>query len=154
MELVRDKTIRPAISFACILLLGASAVAGAYAQRAPKPGISASYAAWLAEAPPDAWVLADHAMDAYRAQRLVPPELAVWSAKRIIAGELPPQELIAVVQRRRPERVLLRRFHQPQQFLDFLDSKYKYLNTLSVAPEQGKPPVRQYVLTPTSDLIE
>jgi hypothetical protein len=154
MELIRDKTIRPAISFACILLLGASAVAGAYAQRAPKPGISASYAAWLAEAPPNSWVLADHAMDAYRAQRLVPPELAVWSAKRIIAGELPPQELIAVVERRRPERVLLRRFHQPQEFLDFLDSKYKYLNTSSVAPEEGKPPVRQYVLRSSPAVTE
>jgi hypothetical protein len=55
-------------------------------------------------------------------------------------------ELIAVVQKRRPERVLLRRFHQPQEFLNFLDSKYK---TLSVAPEEGKPPVRQYVLRST-----
>jgi hypothetical protein len=50
--------------------------------------------------------------------------------------------------------VLLRRFHQPREFLDFLDSKYKYLDTLSVAPEEGKPPVRQYVLTSTPALAE
>jgi hypothetical protein len=154
MELIRDKTLRLAVSFASMVLLGAIAVAAAYAHRAPQPGISTSYAAWLAEARADAWVLADHAMDAYRAQRLVPPELAVWSAKRMIAGELPPQDLIAVVQKRRPERILLRRFDQPQEFLDFLNSEYLYLETQSVVPEEGKPPVRRYVSRSTPVVIE
>jgi uncharacterized membrane protein len=149
IQLIREKASKSAIGLASIFVLGIIAAAGAYEQRALKAGTKSSYAAWLAEASPNSWVLADDAMDAYRAGRLVPPELAVWSAKRIIAGYLPANSLIAVVENRRPERVLLRRFQQPQELLDYLGANYIAVSTLPVEeskPKDGEPPVRQYIL--------
>ena len=40
-------------------------------------------------------------MDAYRAGVLVPPELAVFSAKRRINGYLPTERIISVIRERR-----------------------------------------------------
>jgi PelA/Pel-15E family pectate lyase len=74
---------------------------------------------------PESWVVADTLQDAYLSQRLVPPELAVWSDKRRAGGYLPTKALIDIVKRRQPEQVLLRRFRQPKPFLDFLDSTYQ-----------------------------
>ena len=140
--------VRVAAAIAGLLFLAAIAVTGAYEQRAPKFGYRAGFAEWLAQAPSDAWVLSDVAMDAYRAGRLVPPELAVWSAKRIIAGYLPADALIDIVEDRRPERILLRRFHQPREFLDYLAAHYTSVTTMPWAKlNHGKddPPIYQFI---------
>ncbi|GIW71849.1 MAG: hypothetical protein KatS3mg102_1391 [Planctomycetota bacterium] len=56
------------------------------------------------------WVLTDRPMDAFRAGLVVPPPLAVLSRKRLLSGQLEPQELFAALERYRPEVVSLRRF--------------------------------------------
>ena len=147
IDVVNGKA-RVAAAIAGLLLLAVIAVKGAYEQRAPKFGYRAGFAEWLAKAPSDAWVLSDVAMDAYRAGRLVPPELAVWSAKRVIAGYLSADALIAVVEDRRPERILLRRFHQPKEFIDYLATHYTSVTTMPWAKlKRGKddPPIYQFI---------
>ena len=67
----------------------------------------------------------------------------------MIAGYLPTNALISVVENRRPERVLLRRFQQPQKFLDYLSANYITISTLPVEEfksKVGEPPVRQYIV--------
>jgi hypothetical protein len=55
---------------------------------------------------------------------------------------------LPVVQNRLPERILLRRFRQPQKFLDYLGSEYISVATLPSAeadPKDADPPIRQYI---------
>src|SRR5262249_39634884 len=73
---------------------------------------------------PNSWVLADNVIDAYRARRLVPPELAVWSDKRRTGGFLSRETLIAIIKKRRPEQIVLPRFEQPRALLEYLNSSY------------------------------
>jgi hypothetical protein len=148
-QLVRKRARRVALSAAGICLLAATAVSGAYKKRAPEGAMGPSFAAWLGQTSPHSWVLADNVMDAYRAGRLVPPELAVWSGKRVIAGYLPAKVLIGVVKSRRPERILLRRFHLPREFLDYLATEYASIAIGSVTSSEtveAGPPIRLYIL--------
>ena len=66
----------------------------------------------LQSSSPEAWVLTDNLLDAYFANRFVPPELAVWSGKRMNGGYLSTETLISIVKKRQPEQILLRRFQQ------------------------------------------
>ena len=128
INLARVETRRLAIAVICVLLLVSIGVSRAFNRRAENEA-SARSDAWsfpaeLRKASPDSWVVADILMDAYRAGRLVPPELAVWSGKRVMGGYLPADFLIAAIQKRRPETILLRRFQQPQRFVEYLESTY------------------------------
>jgi hypothetical protein len=60
------------------------------------------------------WVVTDLPMFAYRVGLLVPPESAVFSAKRVETGYLTDAELLAVLQEYNPEQVLLGRFRYPR----------------------------------------
>ena len=139
MELIRDKTIRPAESLAIILLLGAGAVGEPMRNGYRNPGSPQVMPPGSPKRHPTrgSSPTTDHA---YRAQRLGLPELAVWSAKRMIAGELPPKGLIAIVEIRLPEPSFLRRFHQSQEFLDFLTRSITTLRPCRSRKDR-KPPV-------------
>ncbi len=56
------------------------------------------------------WVGTDMPMDAFRARLLVPPELAVYSWKRIHAGNIDWTDVSVVLAAYRPSQVLFRRF--------------------------------------------
>jgi hypothetical protein len=64
-------------------------------------------------APQTRWMVTDLPMYAFRADILVPPELAVFSRKRLVAGDLTDQELQAAFQKYDPELVMLDRFDYP-----------------------------------------
>lgn len=55
---------------------------------------------------PGDWVVTDHAFVAFKADRPVPPELAVISSKRVATGRLTAEEVIAVTRRRNAAAVL------------------------------------------------
>jgi hypothetical protein len=70
-------------------------------------------------------------MYAFRAGVPVPPEMAVVSRKRLVAGDFPDQELVAIIQKYNPELVMLDRFDYPgvQKTLDAnYDMKYSRFN--------------------------
>jgi 4-amino-4-deoxy-L-arabinose transferase-like glycosyltransferase len=82
-------------------------------------------------APQTHWMATDLPMYAFRADILVPPEMAVVSRKRLVAGDFPDQELVAVIRQYNPELVMLDRFDYPgvQQTLDAsYDMKYTRFN--------------------------
>lgn len=81
--------------------------------------------------PQTRWMVTDLPMYAFRADILVPPELAVISRKRLVAGDLTDQELQAVFQKYQPELVMLDRFDFPglQTTLDAgYEERFTYLN--------------------------
>lgn len=59
------------------------------------------------------WVVTDRPMYAFRAHLMVPPEMAVVSEKRLLAGFSGERWLLACVERYRPEQVILARFPWP-----------------------------------------
>jgi 4-amino-4-deoxy-L-arabinose transferase-like glycosyltransferase len=82
-------------------------------------------------APQTRWMATDLPMYAFRAGLLVPPEMAVVSRKRLVAGDFPDQELDALLRRYNPELVMLDRFDYPgiQATLDAgYDMKYTRFN--------------------------
>lgn len=62
------------------------------------------------DAASERWVVTDEAMDAYRAKVLVPPELAVFSFKRLKQGYLPAETIINAISEYQPSVVRLNRF--------------------------------------------
>lgn len=70
------------------------------------------------------WVVTDSPLDAFRAGLLVPPELAVYSAKRIKVGQLPPSAVLGAIGSRRPRQVLFRRFPPDPGLVAYLDAHY------------------------------
>ena len=65
-------------------------------------------------APETNWVVTDLPMYAFRARLLVPPELAVFSSKRLETGNLTEAQIIDAIRQYKPEQVLLGRFQYPQ----------------------------------------
>jgi hypothetical protein len=77
------------------------------------------------------WMATDLPMYAFRAGMLVPPEMAVVSRKRLVAGDFPDQELVAILKKYNPELVMLDRFDYPgvQAILESnYDMKYTRFN--------------------------
>jgi 4-amino-4-deoxy-L-arabinose transferase-like glycosyltransferase len=77
------------------------------------------------------WFATDLPMYAFRSGMLVPPEMAVVSRKRLVAGDFPDQELAAIIKPYNPELVMLDRFDYPgvQATLDAsYDMKYTRFN--------------------------
>ncbi len=57
------------------------------------------------------WIFTDRPIYAFYAGLPVPPEIAVISLKRINSGKLTNQEMLAVLQKYRPEQILFGRIH-------------------------------------------
>jgi hypothetical protein len=70
------------------------------------------------------WVVTDLPMAAYRAGVLVPPELAVFSAKRWINGYLPTPLIISVIRERRPSQVMFHFFSVDSELEHFLNNSF------------------------------
>ena len=54
----------------------------------------------------------------------MPPELIVFSRKRIEAGNLTSDRLIEVIAARKPGQVLLRKAHADRPVVEYLDRNY------------------------------
>jgi len=56
------------------------------------------------------WILTDDAMYAVQSQTPIPPEVAVMSAKRLLAEQLKDEFFIEIISRYRPEQIVWVRF--------------------------------------------
>jgi len=74
------------------------------------------------------WMVTDLPMFAFRADILVPPELAVLTSKRLASGELSQVEIARLVQEYLPEIILLGRFDLPG-LSDLLSADYVLLSS-------------------------
>jgi hypothetical protein len=74
------------------------------------------------------WVVTDLAMYPFRLGLLVPPEIAVFSNKRIETGNLTEAQLLEVIKEYNPEQILLGRYRYPE--IDgFLDAHYTVVHS-------------------------
>jgi hypothetical protein len=64
-------------------------------------------------APQTRWLVTDLPMFAFYADLPVPPNLVVFSSKRVETGELTEEEVLKTIQEYRPEQILLGRFEFP-----------------------------------------
>ena len=67
----------------------------------------------IENAPRTNWIVTDLPMFAFRARLPVPPELAVFSSKRIETGMLTEDQIIELIERYHPEQILIGRYHFP-----------------------------------------
>jgi hypothetical protein len=104
---------RKSVSFALVATL---VVAGAFTPlrfgtvAPPDNPIAIAMASFRSDAPAGTWVVTDEAIDAYRAGVLVPPELAVFTGKRVRQGYLPSGDIILAIRKHQPSQVMFRRF--------------------------------------------
>jgi len=61
-------------------------------------------------APETNWLFTDRPIYGFHAGLLVPPEIAVFSQKRLLGGALDAEQIRAILERYQPEQVLLERF--------------------------------------------
>ncbi|MGE5378169.1 MAG: ArnT family glycosyltransferase [Bacteroidota bacterium] len=76
------------------------------------------------------WIVTDLPMYAFRVHKPVPPILATISQKRLSTGSLTDQDILAAMEKYRPEQVLIARFTIPA-LEDYLQTNY----TLIYSPE-------------------
>ena len=69
------------------------------------------------------WMVTDVPMYAFRKGLMVPPELAVFSSKRLATGDLSESEIIHVIEIYQPEQVLIGRFDLPD-VIEYLEENY------------------------------
>jgi 4-amino-4-deoxy-L-arabinose transferase-like glycosyltransferase len=85
------------------------------------------------------WFFTDLPIVSFYAGLKVPPELAVFSTKRIESGSLGTSKLRQILETYQPEQVLLGRYRQVEQTLQpYLQAKYRKVHT--------KDNITQYVL--------
>ena len=72
------------------------------------------------------WIVTDVPMYAFRKGLMVPPELAVFSSKRLATGELNELEIIRVIETYQPEQVMIGRFDLPV-VIDYLEDNYLHV---------------------------
>ncbi|HLL89823.1 MAG TPA: glycosyltransferase family 39 protein [Tepidisphaeraceae bacterium] len=146
--------------WAVVVVLAAVAVAGGFwmagsgasskLRRPPGHRKNAAMLAAVRDAPTgatgDDWVYADHPMFAFRANALIPPSLAVPSAKRRSIGQLSDDFILTQIQKYRPARLVLTRFTYGQPFMSTVARDYRltYKNPL------GELHVRADLLPPTT----
>jgi hypothetical protein len=87
-------------------------------------------------APETRWVVTDLPIYAFRANLLVPPELAVFTEKRVETGFLTEAQALDVIKAYQPEQILLGRFRY-QRLDDYVAERY--------APVVEKEGARLYV---------
>lgn len=75
------------------------------------------------------WMLTDTPMSAHRAGLRVPPEVAIYSLKRIAVGQLTSAAVLQSLQHRRPLQVAFRRFAPSAEMVQYLEQNY--LRTIS-----------------------
>lgn len=90
----------------------------------PRNPIVTAMVAFKTYPPAEKWVVTDDEMDAYRAGVLIPPELAVFTGKRVSHGYLPPDTIISVIRERQPSQVMFRRFTIDSEVKRYLDTTY------------------------------
>jgi 4-amino-4-deoxy-L-arabinose transferase-like glycosyltransferase len=73
------------------------------------------------------WIVTDLPMYAYRMDILVPPELAVFTWKRIETGNLTYEQVQETIDEYQPEQVLMGRFMFPE-LEEYLDEHYRLLD--------------------------
>lgn len=73
-------------------------------------------------APYTKWVVTDHLMVAFRAKTVVPPQLAVFSRKRVTTGDLTEQDVVKIIQETKPEQLLITRFRWPS--IKFIEENF------------------------------
>ena len=71
-----------------------------------------------------AWMVTDSPLDAFRAGFLVPPELAVYSAKRQKAGALTARQVMLAIDRWQPQQVAFRRVKPEPQLQAYLGQRF------------------------------
>jgi len=83
--------------------------------------------ATMAKSDPDGGVIVtDSPMFAFRSQREVPPELAVFSQKRLSTGLLTEDQIIAAIREYKPKLVLFARFDLPK-VRSFVQGQYRLI---------------------------
>jgi hypothetical protein len=70
------------------------------------------------------WIYAQPVIYAFHARLRVPPELAVVALKRYWSGQMTWQQLLTLVQKYRPEQMLLFKSTMGPEWTDFLKSNY------------------------------
>ena len=80
----------------------------------------------------DAWLVTDAPLDAYRLATLVPPELALYSEKRVKTGNLGSDQLQEVVNKYRPMQVSLRRKITPIEFREWMMARFRTTQSYSL----------------------
>jgi hypothetical protein len=97
------------------------------------------------------WVVADQQIYPFAAGLLSPPELAVTSTKRRGTGALSDEFVLEVIQRYRPEQVLLGRLDFGPAIEEFLAANYRLVGRYKIGAPQ---PARLYFIgkdpTPTT----
>lgn len=71
------------------------------------------------------WVASDSPMEVYRAGLLVPPEIVIYSLKRLIERQLDWTDLMVVLEGYRPEQALFRRYPVDDRIRDYLRDNYR-----------------------------
>lgn len=150
----------PLAAGACALLAAGTAAGLALSSGAPEADRSVKQTtveALRRYAGLGGWVVTDSPLDAFRAGLLVPPELAVYSAKRIKVGRLSPATVLDTIRDRQARQVLFRRFPPDPSLIAHLDSHYlpshrgprfsHYVNPVEAAPDLAPQAVRS-VLDP------
>jgi hypothetical protein len=122
---------RTAIAF---VVLAALIVAGALTplrfgtKPPPENPIAAAMGVLRVDASAEPWVVTDAAIDAYRARVLIPPELAVFTGKRVRQGYLTSDVIVRAIRERQPSQVMFRQFEIDPDVRRFLrESSYSRL---------------------------
>jgi hypothetical protein len=89
------------------------------------------------------WVLTDQQIYPFAAGLLSPPELVVTSSKRRDTGAMSDELVLDVLQRCRPEQVLLGRFDFGPTVTQFVDANYHLAGSYKIGTPQ---PARLYLI--------
>jgi hypothetical protein len=118
---------RNSLAFAVVAILITAAAWRAPSFRnaiVPEDPVASAMAEVRTDPTAEPWVVTDSPMDAYRAGMLVPPELAVFSAKRWVNGYLSTTLIISVIRERRPSQVMFRRLPVDAELERFLNNSF------------------------------
>jgi PelA/Pel-15E family pectate lyase len=109
-------------------------------------------------------LITDRPILAYHTHLLVPPELAVWSEKRMKAGQLTEKEILAQVSAHPGAPVLLDRFFYDRSFLDRISSLREEVKTgfdhhgakgiHLFLPKTARPAIEADLLSRTPELLD
>lgn len=88
------------------------------------------------------WVVTDRPIFAFYSCILVPPELAVMSYKRILTGNLKPEYFVYILNKYKPEQILLNRFQDyDKNIISFIEANYVKIYH-SKSSQQGWVPIQ------------
>lgn len=70
------------------------------------------------------WIVTDKPIFAFYVNKLVPPQLAAFSRKRVLAQNLSPYYLISIMEKYNPEQILFSRFEYDDRIKSYIENKY------------------------------